>query len=158
MWLLTYYGDTTSTSGSFSSQGEIIFDNAIIFVVIKIKAKSFVEVEACSLCPSKTRGALTMFPTVYSSFLFWKLPFVLIFAQFSVSKAFFYIFIYFLSVLFLNLFLLLLKVEVGIMCESCNGKGWLVCDFCGGQKTNVKAQNNRIYRRCPTCRAVSTPI
>ncbi|XP_006450103.2 uncharacterized protein LOC18053970 [Citrus clementina] len=46
------------------------------------------------------------------------------------------------------------EVEVGIMCESCNGKGWLVCDFCGGQKTNVKAQNNRIYRRCPTCRAV----
>lgn len=41
-----------------------------------------------------------------------------------------------------------------IMCEPCNGKGWLLCDFCGGQKTNVKAQNKRIYRRCPTCRAI----
>jgi len=41
-----------------------------------------------------------------------------------------------------------------IMCEPCNGKGWLVCDFCEGQKTNVKAPNNRIYRRCPSCKAV----
>nr|XP_027190819.1 uncharacterized protein LOC113786734 [Cicer arietinum] len=41
-----------------------------------------------------------------------------------------------------------------IMCESCIGKGWLLCDFCQGQKTNVKAQNNRIYRRCPSCKAV----
>ncbi|KAJ4707651.1 chaperone protein dnaJ-related [Melia azedarach] len=46
------------------------------------------------------------------------------------------------------------EVDVGIMCEPCNGKGWLVCDYCGGQKTNVKAPNNRIYRRCPSCRAV----
>ncbi|RZC06351.1 hypothetical protein D0Y65_014059 [Glycine soja] len=30
-----------------------------------------------------------------------------------------------------------------IMCEPCNGTGWLVCDFCNGQKTNVKAQNNK---------------
>lgn len=44
---------------------------------------------------------------------------------------------------------------MGIMCEPCNGMGWLVCDFCKGQKTNVKAENNRIYRRCPSCRAVS---
>jgi hypothetical protein len=41
-----------------------------------------------------------------------------------------------------------------IMCEPCNGNGWLICDFCQGQKTNVKAQNNRIYRRCPSCKAV----
>lgn len=51
--------------------------------------------------------------------------------------------------------LLFLKIDVGIMCEPCNGKGWLLCDFCKGQKTNVKAENNRIYRRCPSCRAVS---
>ncbi|KAI5403456.1 hypothetical protein KIW84_050868, partial [Lathyrus oleraceus] len=44
--------------------------------------------------------------------------------------------------------------EATIMCEACNGKGWLVCDFCEGQKINVKAQNNRIYRRCPSCKAV----
>jgi hypothetical protein len=41
-----------------------------------------------------------------------------------------------------------------ILCEDCNGKGWLLCDFCKGQKTNVKSENNRIYRRCPTCKAV----
>ncbi|KAJ1376640.1 Heat shock protein DnaJ, cysteine-rich domain superfamily [Sesbania bispinosa] len=41
-----------------------------------------------------------------------------------------------------------------IMCEPCNGKGWLLCDFCQGQKTNVKAENKRLYRRCPSCRAV----
>ncbi|CAH8367093.1 unnamed protein product [Eruca vesicaria subsp. sativa] len=41
-----------------------------------------------------------------------------------------------------------------IMCEDCNGKGWLLCDFCKGQKTNVKSENKKIYRRCPTCRAV----
>ncbi|KAF4366471.1 uncharacterized protein LOC115705036 isoform X1 [Cannabis sativa] len=46
------------------------------------------------------------------------------------------------------------QVEGGILCEPCNGRGWLVCEFCKGQKTNVKAENNRIYRRCPTCRAV----
>ncbi|KAJ0091572.1 hypothetical protein Patl1_12737 [Pistacia atlantica] len=46
------------------------------------------------------------------------------------------------------------EVDVGIICEPCNGRGWLLCDFCQGQKTNVKAQNNRIYRRCPSCRAV----
>lgn len=44
--------------------------------------------------------------------------------------------------------------DTNIMCEPCNGKGWLVCDFCEGQKTNVKAPNNRIYRRCPSCKAV----
>ncbi|KAK9099692.1 hypothetical protein Scep_023122 [Stephania cephalantha] len=44
--------------------------------------------------------------------------------------------------------------EMGIMCEPCGGKGWLLCDFCNGQKTNVKAPNKRIYRRCPSCRAV----
>ncbi|XP_062098491.1 uncharacterized protein LOC133804340 isoform X4 [Humulus lupulus] len=45
------------------------------------------------------------------------------------------------------------QVEGGILCEPCNGRGWLVCEFCKGQKTNVKAENNRIYRRCPSCRA-----
>lgn len=44
---------------------------------------------------------------------------------------------------------------VVILCEDCNGKGWLLCDFCKGQKTNVKSENKRIYRRCPSCRAVS---
>ncbi|KAG7572010.1 Heat shock protein DnaJ cysteine-rich domain superfamily [Arabidopsis suecica] len=44
--------------------------------------------------------------------------------------------------------------EAVILCEDCNGKGWLLCDFCNGQKTNVKSENNRIYRRCPTCKAV----
>ncbi|RZC56894.1 hypothetical protein C5167_015734 [Papaver somniferum] len=47
-----------------------------------------------------------------------------------------------------------LQEDIGIMCEPCSGKGWLLCDFCNGQKTNVKAQNNRIYRRCPSCRAI----
>ncbi|MBA0810741.1 hypothetical protein Gohar_002701 [Gossypium harknessii] len=42
----------------------------------------------------------------------------------------------------------------GIMCEPCNGKGWLLCDFCKGQKTNVTADNKRIYRRCPSCKAI----
>ncbi|XP_027084087.2 uncharacterized protein [Coffea arabica] len=44
--------------------------------------------------------------------------------------------------------------ERGIMCEPCGGRGWLVCDFCKGQKTNVNTENRRIYRRCPSCRAV----
>ncbi|KAK1269588.1 hypothetical protein QJS04_geneDACA013991 [Acorus gramineus] len=46
------------------------------------------------------------------------------------------------------------KTDAGNMCEPCNGKGWLLCDFCQGQKTNVKAENNRIYRRCPSCKAI----
>ncbi|KAI6679347.1 hypothetical protein NL676_033228 [Syzygium grande] len=46
------------------------------------------------------------------------------------------------------------EADAGIICEPCNGKGWLVCDFCKGQKTNVKAENKRIYRRCPSCRAI----
>ncbi|XP_057836033.2 uncharacterized protein LOC131046331 [Cryptomeria japonica] len=41
----------------------------------------------------------------------------------------------------------------GILCDPCGGAGWVVCDFCEGQKTNVKARNNRLYRRCPSCRA-----
>lgn len=48
--------------------------------------------------------------------------------------------------------------EQGIMCEACQGKGWLLCDFCQGQKTNVQAKNNRVYRRCPTCKAVTASI
>ncbi|XP_021744129.1 uncharacterized protein LOC110710173 [Chenopodium quinoa] len=43
--------------------------------------------------------------------------------------------------------------KVGILCEPCNGTGWLLCDFCNGQKTNVKSQTNKIYRRCPSCKA-----
>ncbi|GLT85115.1 hypothetical protein SLE2022_033160 [Rubroshorea leprosula] len=46
------------------------------------------------------------------------------------------------------------EVDAGILCEPCNGRGWLVCDCCKGKKTNVKAENNRIYRRCPSCRAI----
>nr|XP_034923592.1 uncharacterized protein LOC118055728 isoform X2 [Populus alba] len=47
------------------------------------------------------------------------------------------------------------QVASGIMCEPCNGKGWILCDFCKGLKTNVKADNKRLYRRCPSCRARS---
>lgn len=46
------------------------------------------------------------------------------------------------------------QVEAKSMCEPCNGTGWLLCDFCKGQKTNVKSANNRIYRRCPSCKAI----
>ncbi|CAL1385298.1 unnamed protein product [Linum trigynum] len=46
------------------------------------------------------------------------------------------------------------EVDSGIICEPCNGQGWVVCDFCKGQKTNVKAENKRVYRRCPSCKAV----
>ncbi|XP_011006642.1 PREDICTED: uncharacterized protein LOC105112604 [Populus euphratica] len=46
------------------------------------------------------------------------------------------------------------QVTSGILCEPCNGKGWLLCDFCKGLKTNVKADNKRLYRRCPSCRAI----
>ncbi|KAL6212609.1 hypothetical protein ACLB2K_017827 [Fragaria x ananassa] len=45
--------------------------------------------------------------------------------------------------------------SAAILCEPFNGRGWLVCDFCKGQKTNVKSESNRTYRRCPSCRAVS---
>ncbi|XP_050157966.1 uncharacterized protein LOC126631842 isoform X2 [Malus sylvestris] len=31
-------------------------------------------------------------------------------------------------------------------------RGWLLCDFCKGQKMNVKSETNRIYGRCPSCR------
>ena len=48
--------------------------------------------------------------------------------------------------------------KIGISCEPCNGRGWLLCDFCNGQKTNVKSPTNRIYRRCPTCKAVSNKV
>nr|ABK22469.1 unknown [Picea sitchensis] len=41
----------------------------------------------------------------------------------------------------------------GILCDPCKGKGWVVCDFCEGQKINVQAQSKRFYRRCPSCRA-----
>ncbi|XP_050365744.1 uncharacterized protein LOC126784317 [Argentina anserina] len=44
--------------------------------------------------------------------------------------------------------------SAAILCEPCNGRGWLLCDFCKGQKTNVKSESNRIYRRCPSCRAI----
>ncbi|GFQ03696.1 hypothetical protein PHJA_002513400, partial [Phtheirospermum japonicum] len=41
-----------------------------------------------------------------------------------------------------------------VVCECCSGKGWLLCDLCKGQKVNVKADNSRIYRRCPACKAI----
>ncbi|KAK9948002.1 hypothetical protein M0R45_003593 [Rubus argutus] len=44
--------------------------------------------------------------------------------------------------------------SAAILCEPCNGKGWLLCDFCEGQKINVKSNTNRTYRRCPSCRAI----
>ncbi|KAK6129849.1 hypothetical protein DH2020_036435 [Rehmannia glutinosa] len=51
------------------------------------------------------------------------------------------------------------QVDSGIMCECCSGKGWLLCEFCKGQKTNVRAENNnRIYRRCPACRAIGSVL
>ncbi|CAA7406995.1 unnamed protein product [Spirodela intermedia] len=40
-----------------------------------------------------------------------------------------------------------------ILCDPCKGRGWLLCDFCRGQKINVKSESNRIYRRCPSCKA-----
>ncbi|KAM1022546.1 hypothetical protein ACFX15_042666 [Malus domestica] len=46
------------------------------------------------------------------------------------------------------------EADVSILCEDCNGRGWLLCDFCKGQKTNVKSETSRIYRRCPSCRAI----
>lgn len=48
--------------------------------------------------------------------------------------------------------------KVGILCEPCSGTGWLLCDFCNGQKTNVKSKTNRIYRRCPTCKAMRVMV
>ncbi|KAL9271404.1 hypothetical protein AKJ16_DCAP23662 [Drosera capensis] len=48
--------------------------------------------------------------------------------------------------------------EGGIMCEPCRGMGWLLCDFCNGQKTNVKSKTSRIYRRCPTCKAIGCTL
>ncbi|KZV29454.1 hypothetical protein F511_03739 [Dorcoceras hygrometricum] len=52
------------------------------------------------------------------------------------------------------------KVDFGItMCESCNGIGWLLCEFCKGQKINVKTlESNRIYRRCPACKSIGSVL
>ncbi|PKA56593.1 hypothetical protein AXF42_Ash012723 [Apostasia shenzhenica] len=48
---------------------------------------------------------------------------------------------------------------IGILCEFCSGSGWLLCDYCKGQKTNVKSEkSSRFYRRCPNCRAVSPSL
>lgn len=44
--------------------------------------------------------------------------------------------------------------EEGVVCEACGGEGWLICDFCKGKKNNVKSEGTRVYRRCPTCKAV----
>ncbi|XP_031130125.1 uncharacterized protein LOC116031913 [Ipomoea triloba] len=47
------------------------------------------------------------------------------------------------------------QIDLGIQCEPCGGRGWLLCDFCKGQKTNVQSETNKkIYRRCPSCRAI----
>lgn len=41
-------------------------------------------------------------------------------------------------------------------CGACGGAGWVLCDFCQGKKNNVKSETgSRVYRRCPTCKAVS---
>ncbi|XP_039787577.1 uncharacterized protein LOC120654033 [Panicum virgatum] len=45
-------------------------------------------------------------------------------------------------------------VEEGVACEACGGAGWLLCDFCEGKNNNVKSEGSRVYRRCPTCKAV----
>ncbi|XP_011076216.1 uncharacterized protein LOC105160485 [Sesamum indicum] len=50
------------------------------------------------------------------------------------------------------------QVDPGIMCECCSGRGWLLCEFCKGQKVNVKSESNRIYRRCPSCRAIGSVL
>ncbi|KAH8966039.1 hypothetical protein BDL97_03G002800 [Sphagnum fallax] len=50
------------------------------------------------------------------------------------------------------------ETEPNIPCDSCKGRGWLLCDFCNGQKTNVQVRANRFYRRCPTCRAVGVLV
>ncbi|CAH9076292.1 unnamed protein product [Cuscuta epithymum] len=39
-------------------------------------------------------------------------------------------------------------------CEPCSGMGWILCDFCKGLKTNVQSETKKIYRRCPSCRAI----
>ncbi|KAH0434656.1 hypothetical protein IEQ34_026785 [Dendrobium chrysotoxum] len=44
--------------------------------------------------------------------------------------------------------------HIGSMCDLCNDIGWLICDFCQGEKTNVKSESSRFYRRCPYCKAV----
>uniref|UniRef100_A0A7I4CXS3 Uncharacterized protein n=1 Tax=Physcomitrium patens TaxID=3218 RepID=A0A7I4CXS3_PHYPA len=46
--------------------------------------------------------------------------------------------------------------DMNLPCNTCNGKGFLLCDFCKGQKTNVQVRANKFYRRCPSCRAVSS--
>jgi len=45
--------------------------------------------------------------------------------------------------------------EEAVACEECSGLGWMLCDFCKGKKNNVKSEGTRVYRRCPTCKAVS---
>ncbi|KAH7435302.1 hypothetical protein KP509_06G058700 [Ceratopteris richardii] len=44
------------------------------------------------------------------------------------------------------------------ICKTCNARGWLLCDFCQGQKVNVKVKNNRMYRRCPSCKAAGVVL
>ncbi|XP_047980254.1 protein BUNDLE SHEATH DEFECTIVE 2, chloroplastic [Salvia hispanica] len=48
--------------------------------------------------------------------------------------------------------------DCGILCESCSGIGWVVCEYCKGVKTNVKGEKNKIYRRCPSCRAIGSVL
>nr|XP_028963164.1 uncharacterized protein LOC103441881 isoform X5 [Malus domestica] len=42
------------------------------------------------------------------------------------------------------------RIPEAFPCSS--STGWLLCDFCKGQKMNVKSETNRIYGRCPSCR------
>lgn len=44
--------------------------------------------------------------------------------------------------------------QATLPCGECDGKGWVVCSFCEGQKVNVQARGNKMYRRCPECKAV----
>ncbi|GLT26693.1 hypothetical protein SLA2020_017390 [Shorea laevis] len=46
------------------------------------------------------------------------------------------------------------KVDARIPCEPHSGSGWLICDYCKVKKTNVKVENNQIYRP-PSCKAVN---
>eukprot|EP00271_Cylindrocystis_brebissonii_P005641 TRINITY_DN177_c0_g2_i1.p1 TRINITY_DN177_c0_g2~~TRINITY_DN177_c0_g2_i1.p1 ORF type:complete len:195 (-),score=8.05 TRINITY_DN177_c0_g2_i1:361-945(-) len=46
------------------------------------------------------------------------------------------------------------RYNESIPCEGCDGRGWLVCNFCKGQCVNVQVRSNKFYRRCPECKAV----
>ncbi|GAQ88670.1 hypothetical protein KFL_004500100 [Klebsormidium nitens] len=45
-----------------------------------------------------------------------------------------------------------LPFKAEIPCDICLGSGWLICDFCRGEKVNIQVKK-KLYRRCPSCRA-----